>query len=272
MRIVSSDFADVDRSGDPDRLVSFLDRMAIIRAPTKTKLIQLLEISAGQRILDVGCGAGHDLVAIAEAGGRPIGVDPSRRMLEISARRCPTAWLVQADGTSLPIADATVDGCRIERVLVHLSDPVSALAEVGRVLRPNARAALFEPSPATLAVEGTAEPAAAAIARSIQDCYRQPLAGQLLEKWLRDSGFSSVSTRPETRLFNDIEDLTTSMNMDAIWQHAIDTDLITATEVRQWHDEMVRRSTHGAFVASMRGTFAYAPDESNRQYRGETEC
>ncbi|OBH23167.1 hypothetical protein A5692_00370 [Mycobacterium sp. E342] len=265
MKIVSSDFADVDRSGDPDRLVSFLDRMAVIRAPTKATLIELLGISVGQRILDVGCGAGHDLVAIAEAGGRPIGVDQSRRMLEISARRCPTAWLVQADGTSLPIADATLDGCRIERVLVHLSDPVAALVEVGRALRPNARVALFEPSPATLAVEGTSERAAAALARSIHDSYRQPLAGQHLEKWLRDSGFSSVRTRPETRLFSDIEDLTESMNMDAVWQHAIDADLITSAEVREWYGEMVRRSTHGAFVASMLGMFAYAPDESNHR-------
>lgn len=265
MKIVSSDFADVDRSGDPDRLLSFLDRMAIIRASTKATLIELLEISVGQRILDVGCGAGHDLAAIAEAGGRPIGVDPSRRMLEISAHRCPTAWLVQADGTSLPIADATLDGCRIERVLVHLSDPVSALAEVRRVLRPNARVALFEPSPATLAVEGTGERAAAALARSIHECYRQPQAGQHLGKWLRNSGFSSVSTREETRSFSDIEDLTESMNMDVLWQHAVEAGLITSAEVREWHGEMVRRSTHGAFVASMHGTFAYAPDESNRR-------
>ncbi|HEY0228480.1 MAG TPA: methyltransferase domain-containing protein [Mycobacterium sp.] len=255
----------MDRSADPDRLVSFLDRMAIIRAQTKATLIELLEISAGERILDVGCGAGHDLVAIAEAGGHPIGVDPSRRMLEISARRCPAAWLVQGDGTSLPIADATLDGCRIERVLVHLSDPTQALAEVGRVLRPGARVALFEPSPATLAVEGTTAPAAAALARSIRDCYRQPQAGQQLGNWLRHSGFSSVSTRRETRAFRDIEDLTESMNMDALWEHAIDANLIASAEVRKWYDEMARRSAHGAFAASMLGTFACVPDESTRQ-------
>ncbi len=258
MTIMSSEFADVDRSADPDRLVSFLDRMAVVRASTKATLIELLEIRAGQRILDVGCGAGYDLAAIAEAGGRPIGVDPSRRMLEVSALRCPTAWLVQADGTSLPIADATLDGCRIERVLVHLSDPASLLAEVGRVLRPDARVALFEPSPATLTVEGTTAPAAAALARSIRDLYRQPLAGQRLGKWLRDTGFSSVSTRQETRSFNDTEDLTKSMNVDAIWQHAIDANLITPVEVRKWYGEMARRSADGVFVASIPGTFACA--------------
>jgi ubiquinone/menaquinone biosynthesis C-methylase UbiE len=109
-------------------------------------------------------------------------------MLEVSARRCPTAWLLQADGASLPIADATLDGCRIERVLVHLSDPAAALVEVRRALRPDARVALFEPSPATLSVEGTTAPAAAALARGFRDHYRQPLAGQRAGKWLRDSG------------------------------------------------------------------------------------
>jgi ubiquinone/menaquinone biosynthesis C-methylase UbiE len=256
MRTMSSEFADVDHSADPDRLVSFLDRMAVVRASTKATLIELLEIRAGQRILDVGCGAGHDLVAIAEAGGRPVGVDPSRRMLEVSARRCPTAWLVQADGTSLPIADATLDGCRIERVLVHLSDPASALAEVNRVLRSGGGVALFEPSPATLTIEGTTAPAAAALTRCMR--YQQPLAGQQLGKWLRDNGFSSVNTRHEARAFDDVEDLTVSLNVDAIWQRAIDADLITPVEVREWYGEMTRRSADGTFVASMLGTFACA--------------
>jgi ubiquinone/menaquinone biosynthesis C-methylase UbiE len=248
----------VDSSGDADRLVSFLDRMAVVRASTKAMLIELLEIRAGQLILDVGCGAGHDLVAIAEAGGRPFGVDPSRRMLAVSVRRCPTAWLVQADGTSLPIAEATLDGCRIERVLVHLSDPALVLAEVARVLRPDARVAVFEPSPATLSVKGTTAPAAAALARSIRDRFRQPLAGQQLGKWLRDTGFSSVSTHQETRSYNNMEDLTKSMSVDAIWQHAVDADLITPVEVRKWYGEMARRAAEGAFVASMLGTFAWA--------------
>jgi ubiquinone/menaquinone biosynthesis C-methylase UbiE len=255
---MSYEFTAVDRSTDPDRLVSFLDRMAVVRASTKATLIELLEIQAGQQILDVGCGAGHDLVAIAEAGGHPVGIDLSRRMLEVSARRCPTAWLVQADGTSLPIANATLDGCRIERVLVHLSDPTSALASVGRVLRPDARVALFEPSPATLTVEGTTASVAAALAHSIRDLYRQPLAGQQLENWLRDNGFHSVSTHQETRWFKDIEDLTESMNMNAIWQHAIDANLITPVEVRKWFDELTRRSADGTFVASLVGTFACA--------------
>jgi SAM-dependent methyltransferase len=250
----SAEFTDVDRSTDPDQLVSFLDRMAVVRASTKATLIELLEIRAGQRILDVGCGAGHDLVTITEAGGRPIGVDPSRRMLEVSARRCPTAWLVQADGTALPIADATLDGCRIERVLVHLGDPASALAEVNRVLRPGGHVALFEPSPATLTVEGPTVPAAAALTRGMR--YQQPMAGQQLGRWLRDTGFDTVSTHQETRSFNNIEDLTVSLDVDATWQHAIDAGLITPAEVRKWYDEMTRRSADGAFVASMLGTFA----------------
>ena len=179
-------------------------------------------------------------------------------MLEVSARRCPTAWVVQADGTALPIADATLDGCRVERVLVHLSDPAAALAEVGRVLRPDARVVLFEPSPATLTVEGTTPRAAAALARGIRDRYRQPQAGQCAGKWLREAGFGSVSTRQEIRSFNNIRVLTEGMNVDAIWQHAIDADLITPVEVRQWYGDMARRSDEGVFVASVLGTFACA--------------
>ena len=67
---------------------------------------------------------------------------------------------------------------------------------------------------------------------------------------------SSVSTRQETGSFNNIQDLTESVNGDAIWQHAIDADLITPVEVRKWYADMARRSAEGTFVASVLGTFA----------------
>jgi len=74
---MASDFIDVDGSADPDRLVSVLDSMAVAMARTTSTLVKMLNIRAGQRILDLGCGAGHDLVAIVDAGGVAFGVDPS---------------------------------------------------------------------------------------------------------------------------------------------------------------------------------------------------
>ncbi|MGH3525056.1 MAG: methyltransferase domain-containing protein, partial [Mycobacterium sp.] len=253
---VVSEFIDIDHSADPDRLVSFLDTVAVVMAPTKSTLLDMLDIRPGQRILDLGCGAGHDLVSIAEAGGFAVGVDPSMHMLKSCMLRCPSARLIRADGTALPLADGTLDGCRIERVLVHLTDPGAVLAEVRRVLRAGGRIVLFEPSTATLRIDGQSAVLDAALRQGIGARYRQPRAGQRAGKWLRDNGFSRVRTRNDVRWFHHVDRLTESMNLAAIWQHAVDAGVITPVDVSAWRADMARRSNESTFGASVRGTFA----------------
>src|SRR5262245_41395275 len=91
-------------------------------------------------ILDLGCGAGHDLGLLAAAGLGVVGVDPSavmvaaaRRRLAERARAVP---LVRADGGRLPLRTGGAGGCRIERVLMHVEEPQGVLAEVARCVRP----------------------------------------------------------------------------------------------------------------------------------------
>ncbi|MDH6284920.1 class I SAM-dependent methyltransferase [Prescottella agglutinans] len=66
----------------------------------------------GQRILDVGCGAGVDLcIASTLSGGTAmlVGVDKRPELLPTAARACPTAALLVADVEALPFAGASFD-------------------------------------------------------------------------------------------------------------------------------------------------------------------
>jgi len=102
----------------------------------------------GLVVADFGCGPGHDLVAIAERSSpaRLIGLDISPSSLDEARARLalhgiaePELLLLDEDGTSLPLADASVDLILSSGVLHHIVDPEPTLQELHRVLRPGGR-------------------------------------------------------------------------------------------------------------------------------------
>jgi SAM-dependent methyltransferase len=101
---------------------------------------------AGRDVLDVGCGAGIDLVHLARAGARATGVELSLRSLELARRYLGVASLdarlVQADGARLPFEEGSFDLVLCHGVLPFASDPAGIVSECRRVLRP-AGLALF---------------------------------------------------------------------------------------------------------------------------------
>lgn len=103
----------------------------------------------GVRILDVASGAGNDARALAGAGARVVGVEPSSRMLGL-ARLCeekqpasaPRARFVQAWGDVLPFADGVFDAALCKGSLDHFDRPGEAIAEMARVTRSDGRVVL----------------------------------------------------------------------------------------------------------------------------------
>ena len=90
---------------------------------------------AGARVLDVGCGGGEQLRALKQAGFDAVGVEPSqdlvdRLVAEGFDARCGVA-------ERLPVDDRSFDGLLCKVVLPY-TDERKAVAEWGRVLRPNA--------------------------------------------------------------------------------------------------------------------------------------
>ncbi len=80
------------------------------------------------------------LAQIVGSQGRAVGVDNSQVMLEACRKWSEGVDLPEeffpGDIHHLDFADATFDGCRTERVLQHCVDPMQALTEMVRVVRP----------------------------------------------------------------------------------------------------------------------------------------
>ena len=115
--------------------------------------LEALAPRSGERVLDIGCGPGHSMCAIADAigsDGEVIGVDLSSKMCALARRRLErraqglAGWVVQADAVHLPFADCSFDAAFVSFTLELFDTPEipAVLAECRRVLRPGGRLAV----------------------------------------------------------------------------------------------------------------------------------
>lgn len=151
----------------------------------------LLEIASNHdraRVLEVGCGTGKWLSLLASAGCEIAGIEPSDQMLALARARVD-GDLRESAAEALPWADAWFDCVVYINALHHFADPVRALQESFRVLRPGGRLLsvgldphqrtgrwyIYEYFPAALAA----------------DLARFPSREQRAS-WLRNAGFDEI--------------------------------------------------------------------------------
>jgi SAM-dependent methyltransferase len=102
-----------------------------------------------RRAIDLGCGNGRFLAALAERGAAVTGVDAYADSLARAKARAPAATLLAADVTAVPLEDAGFDLVAALDVLEHL-EPSRLLAEARRLLAPGGRLLLSVPAFASL--------------------------------------------------------------------------------------------------------------------------
>jgi arsenite methyltransferase len=104
-------------------------------------------VDPGAVVLDVGCGAGTDLLVAAQMagpGGRVIGVDMTPEMLERARHSAGELGIEEIElheslAESLPVADESVDVVLSNGVIDLVPDKAAVFDEIDRVLRPGGR-------------------------------------------------------------------------------------------------------------------------------------
>lgn len=127
-------------------LAPLYDRVAGFR-PQRRRAIELLAPGAGERILVDGCGTGTDLdflppdVHVVATDLTPAMVERTRRRAQALGRNVDARVM---DAQALDLPDASFDAVVLHLILAVVPDPVAAVREAARVLKPGGRAVVFD--------------------------------------------------------------------------------------------------------------------------------
>ncbi|WP_328890978.1 methyltransferase domain-containing protein [Streptomyces sp. NBC_00316] len=219
----------------------------------KQQLIDLLGLEPGQTVLDAGCGPGTDLPALAERVGEQgtvIGVDRDPAMLARARERTHALREVEVregDVHALPMDAGSVDRAKIDRVLMHVTEPTEVLAQLHRVTRPGAVIGLVEPDWDTLVVDAEDIRTSRAFTRyTTEEVVRHATIGRSLARLADKAGFSIETVAATTPVFREFEDADHTLGLGRNMQQAIDAGRIDQDRGRRWFTSL----SEGPFYAS----------------------
>ena len=239
-----SAFSAVDDAAEPARLIDSLAQSAFGLAAMKHYIAVTHSLRQPTApVLDLGCGAGHDLTVLEDAGLAGVGVDPSSVMLGAASTRSNSP-LVQACGERLPFGNGVFAGCWIERVLMHVADPSAVITEVVRCVQPNGLLTIFEPDWSSLTVNGSPVPT------EWVSIARHPAIGSSVGGLLAAANCSLLD-RVEERswwTFSDFERIT---NLEPSLERAATNGTASRVDVQQWLAEQRRRAAVDDFRAEI---------------------
>ncbi len=170
-------------------------------------------LAPGVDLLDVGCGPGSITAEFASQvlpGGSVLGIDYSEAVIERAQNAfgdCGAVFQVM-DLYALDIADNSYDIAHAHQVLQHVSDPVAALVEMKRVVRPGGLIAVRDADYAGMhwAPESPALDQWLAVYRRVAKANdAEPDAGRHLVRWARLAGLDNVTATVDAWLFADPE-------------------------------------------------------------------
>jgi len=164
----------------------------------------LPHLTSGQRLLDIGCGPGTITLDLARrvAPGQVVGLD--REVTPLIAARAsvteqgvPNVGFTVGDAYQLDFGDGCFDVVHAHQVLQHLTDPVAALREMGRVCKPGGLVAVRDADYAAM----TWYPADPRLDRWLELYQRvardnggEPDAGRRLLAWAKAAGFTDITS------------------------------------------------------------------------------
>lgn len=234
--------------------ISYLDAAAATAAARgyKQRLLDALDVRAGQVVLDLGCGPGTDLTRLADAvggDGSVFGIDSDPGMVAEARRRLTEHRNVEVccgDAHALPLADARVDRARVDRVLQHVRRPARVLAELRRVIRPNGLLGMAEPDWDTLAIDDIDTKTCRAFTRYLSGKVRNGLIGRQLARLAVEARFTVDAVDATTVVFDNFEAAEQILGLRRNTVRAFQAGHLPEASAGQWLDRLAT----GPFLAS----------------------
>ncbi|HEY2434923.1 MAG TPA: methyltransferase domain-containing protein [Vicinamibacterales bacterium] len=192
-------------------------------------------LHAGVSLLDVGCGPGTITADFARrlTPDAVLGIDASASVIAEARRDHPGVAFETGDVYRVDRPDASFDIVHAHQVLQHLGDPVAALSEMRRLVRPDGIVAVRDADYGTF----TWHPMDARLARWLALYHEiaranrgEPDAGRYLLSWARQAGFTRIMASASAWCFATSEDRAW---WGGLWADRVTSSAIATQAIRE---------------------------------------
>lgn len=259
-----SDFTAVDGSDDPRSLIQFLDKTTgnLQYRAKQQSLIQMFSPGKGARLLDVGCGIGHDAFALGKAvgkNGQVIGIDASRLLLKEARKRAKglpnNVEFRLGDAQQLEFSDLAFDGCWAIRVLMHLPNPRNAAREMFRVLKSGGKILSLEADWDTLVITTGSARRSTMLRRLLHNSIRHPGMGHALPVVFQEAGFKDISVGAGTYVFSDLAQANLAWRIGPTVTLAMKDGKLSGQQAANLMQELAKDNAAGKFFGAATGFY-----------------
>ncbi|HWI36437.1 MAG TPA: methyltransferase domain-containing protein [Burkholderiales bacterium] len=249
-------FRDVDASADPRAFIGYLDRVAADLAPMVGRGLDLLRLTPGGKVLDVGCGSCALLPALAARvgpGGRIAGIDPSRSLVAEARRRVAKsgvpAQIELGDAVALPYGDGVFDAARADRVLMFVPDAGKAVSELARVTRPGGRVVVTEGDQGAAIVDGEWEATCPILATACHE-FANPWIGRALRRHFVAAGLRDIECEMLPAISTSFAEWSRRLGIVDTTDRAVASGRLSRAAADAWLDSLRERDRRGQFFAA----------------------
>jgi ubiquinone/menaquinone biosynthesis C-methylase UbiE len=256
---LATGFADVDGAENADSYstcLSLLDSLPYFQE-YKRRSYELLELGAGERVLDAGCGLGNDVYRMAEwvkPHGLVVGFDSSANLIEkarSAPRDCALVAFHVGDLRRLPFEEGSFTRCRIDRVLQHLPEPQVTIAELVRVLKPGGLLLAYDNDWGTFSVTSQNKQVTRILENAWADSFTNCWIGRELRGYFLEAGLSNISVYPSVSVIADFETADKVYNLRETVRRAAVAGQISESQGLAWLIDLQARTQTGTFAVAL---------------------
>jgi ubiquinone/menaquinone biosynthesis C-methylase UbiE len=215
------------------------------------------EINNGT-IIDLGCGAGNDVIELAKVIGehvKIIGVDHDPVMLQQGkndSKGIGNVDFILSEAWPLPFEDETISGLRTERVIQHLKNPEKVIQEINRILKKDHPLVIIETDWQSLSFYTEFVDIQNKVSAYLTDVkVNNGFAAKKLISYLQLSNFREIKFEIHPFVVNSLEEANEYFWIEKIVKEASEKGYIKDHEYKDFYNALQRANDENYFACSI---------------------
>lgn len=209
-------------------------------------------------IIDLGCGAGKDVIELAKIvgkGTKVVGIDHDPAMPEqgrADAKDLNNVEFILSEAYPLQFPDESIDGLRTERVIQHLKEPQKVVDEIARILKPGSPFVIVETDWHSLALYTSFTDTQRKLNTYLTDTkINNGFAARKLTSYLKQSGFKDINFQIHPFILATLDEANQYLWIEKMIRETAEQGFITQTEFEQLYGALKDADAAGYFACSI---------------------